>query len=84
MVAAARASHVVLMEAFMYRRHPQTAKFVEIVRTGELGRAGARQDRRVRLHSTRDWVHVPSPWVVNREGAAPVDLAVSRGSRMAR
>jgi len=36
-VAAARAAGVTLMEAFMYRCHPQTAKVAEIVRSGALG-----------------------------------------------
>ncbi len=39
-VAAARAAGVVLMEAFMYRCHPQTAKVVELVAGGALGRVG--------------------------------------------
>jgi len=34
---AARQNGVFLMEAFMYRAHPQTAKIVEIVRSGVLG-----------------------------------------------
>lgn len=37
MAAAAREHGVLLMEAFMYRCHPQTAKVLEIVRTGVLG-----------------------------------------------
>ncbi len=40
MVQAARDHHVVLMEAFMYRCHPQTAKIVELVRSGVLGTVG--------------------------------------------
>ena len=36
--AACREANVLLMEAFMYRCHPQTAKIVEIVRSGALGR----------------------------------------------
>jgi predicted dehydrogenase len=40
MVAAARAKGVILMEAFMYRCAPQTAKIVEIVRSGVLGKIG--------------------------------------------
>ena len=36
-VAAARAHGVLLMEAFMYRCHPQMARVVEIVRSGTLG-----------------------------------------------
>lgn len=42
-VAACRAANVLLMEAFMYRCHPQTAKIVEIVRSGVLGRIGVVQ-----------------------------------------
>lgn len=37
-VAACRAANVLLMEAFMYRCHPQTAKIIERVRSGVLGR----------------------------------------------
>jgi predicted dehydrogenase/aryl-alcohol dehydrogenase-like predicted oxidoreductase len=36
-VEATRRNGVILMEAFMYRCHPQTAKIVEIVSSGELG-----------------------------------------------
>jgi predicted dehydrogenase len=36
-VAAARKHKVLLMEAFMYRLHPQTRKLVELVRTGAIG-----------------------------------------------
>jgi len=39
-VEACRAAGVMLMEAFMYRCHPQTAKIVEIVRSGAIGRVG--------------------------------------------
>ncbi len=39
-VDAARRHGVLLMEAFMYRCHPQTAKIVELVRAGALGRVG--------------------------------------------
>ncbi|HTZ19243.1 MAG TPA: Gfo/Idh/MocA family oxidoreductase [Opitutaceae bacterium] len=35
---ACRASGVLFMEAFMYRCHPQTAKIVELIRDGALGR----------------------------------------------
>ncbi|EIP97959.1 putative dehydrogenase [Opitutaceae bacterium TAV1] len=37
MVQAARDHGVVLMEAFMYRCHPQTARIVELIREGALG-----------------------------------------------
>ncbi len=36
-VEAARANDVFLMEAFMYRCHPQTAKLVELLRDGAVG-----------------------------------------------
>ncbi len=39
-VAAARTAGVTLMEAFMYRCHPQTAKLAELVRDGAIGRLG--------------------------------------------
>jgi predicted dehydrogenase len=39
-VAAARTRGVLLMEAFMYRCHPQTAKVVELVTGGAIGRVG--------------------------------------------
>jgi predicted dehydrogenase len=35
--AAAREHRVFLMEAFMYRCHPQTAKLVELIRAGAIG-----------------------------------------------
>ncbi len=38
---AARQNGVFLMEAFMYRCHPQTATIVEIVRSGQLGEVRA-------------------------------------------
>lgn len=43
MVEAARANNVFLMEAFMYRCHPQTHRIVELVREGVLGRVGLLQ-----------------------------------------
>lgn len=36
-IDAARVNDVFLMEAFMYRCHPQTAKLVEIIRDGAIG-----------------------------------------------
>jgi len=38
MIEAAREQGVFLMEAFMYRCHPQTAKLVELIREGAIGR----------------------------------------------
>lgn len=38
MIEAARANKVFLMEAFMYRCHPQTQKLAELVREGAVGR----------------------------------------------
>ena len=38
MIEAARRNDVFLMEAFMYRCHPQTAKLVELIRSGAIGR----------------------------------------------
>ncbi len=34
---AARAHHIFLMEAFMYRCHPQTAALIELIRSGAIG-----------------------------------------------
>ncbi len=39
-VAAARAAGVTLMEAYMYRCHPQTARLAALVREGAIGRLG--------------------------------------------
>ena len=39
--AAAEAAGRVLMEGFMYRHHPQTARVVELVRSGAIGRVRA-------------------------------------------
>lgn len=36
-IGAVRSARVFLMEAFMYRCHPQTAKLVQIVRNGDIG-----------------------------------------------
>jgi predicted dehydrogenase len=41
--AAAREHGVFLMEAFMYRCHPQTARVVELIRGGEIGQVGVVQ-----------------------------------------
>jgi predicted dehydrogenase/aryl-alcohol dehydrogenase-like predicted oxidoreductase len=40
---AAREHGVFLMEAFMYRCHPQTAKLVELIRSGVIGQVGVIQ-----------------------------------------
>lgn len=37
MVEAARSNNVFLMEAFMYRCHPQTEKLVELISSGVIG-----------------------------------------------
>jgi predicted dehydrogenase len=37
---AARENGVFLMEAFMYRCHPQTAKLIELIRSGAIGQVG--------------------------------------------
>lgn len=37
---AARENGVFMMEGFMYRCHPQTAKLVELIRSGAIGRIG--------------------------------------------
>ncbi len=37
---AAREHRVFLMEAFMYRCHPQTARLLELIRTGAIGEVG--------------------------------------------
>ena len=42
-VEAARRNDVFLMEAFMYRCHPQTAKLVELIRRGVIGEVRAVQ-----------------------------------------
>jgi predicted dehydrogenase len=39
-IDGARTHGVLLMEAYMYRCHPQTARVVELVRSGVLGRVG--------------------------------------------
>ena len=40
---AARENGVFLMEAFMYRCHPQTTKLVELIRDGDIGEVGVIQ-----------------------------------------
>ena len=40
---AARENGVFLMEAFMYRCHPQTARMIELIRSGAIGQVGVIQ-----------------------------------------
>jgi predicted dehydrogenase/aryl-alcohol dehydrogenase-like predicted oxidoreductase len=42
-VEAAEVHHVFLMEAFMYRCHPQTAKVVQLIREGAIGKVSVIQ-----------------------------------------
>ena len=42
-VEAVRENNVFLMEAFMYRCHPQTARLVELIREGAIGEVGVIQ-----------------------------------------
>lgn len=43
MIAAARENNVFLMEAYMYRCHPQTARLVDLIRDGAIGEIGVIQ-----------------------------------------
>src|SRR5258708_15012337 len=42
-VEAAQRHDVFLMEAYMYRCHPQTTKLLELIRSGEIGQVGVIQ-----------------------------------------
>src|SRR5687767_6145 len=53
-VEAARESGVFLMEAFMYRTHPQAARLVELLRAGSIGE--------VRVIQAAFGFHWPKPW----------------------
>jgi predicted dehydrogenase/aryl-alcohol dehydrogenase-like predicted oxidoreductase len=53
-IEAAIANDVFLMEAFMYRCHPQTAKIVELIRSGAIGE--------VRVIQAAFSFHWPKPW----------------------
>jgi predicted dehydrogenase/aryl-alcohol dehydrogenase-like predicted oxidoreductase len=53
-IEAARAHDVFLMEAFMYRCHPQTAKLIELIQRRIIG------DVRI-IHATFSF-HWPKPW----------------------
>ncbi len=43
MIEAARQHHVFLMEAYMYRCHPQTARLAQLIREGVIGQVGVIQ-----------------------------------------
>jgi predicted dehydrogenase/aryl-alcohol dehydrogenase-like predicted oxidoreductase len=53
-IEAAKESGVFLMEAFMYRAHPQTVRLVEILRSGAIGE--------VRMIQGAFGFHWPKPW----------------------
>ncbi|MEA2710873.1 MAG: hypothetical protein QOF78_3474 [Phycisphaerales bacterium] len=53
-IEAARESDVFLMEAFMYRCHPQTARLIELLRAGAIGE--------VRMIQAAFGFHWPKPW----------------------
>src|SRR5688500_8753877 len=53
-IEAARESGVFLMEAFMYRCHPQTARLVELLKAGAIGD--------VRMIQAAYGFHWPKPW----------------------
>lgn len=79
MFEAARRANVVLMEAFMYRCHPQTAKVVELVGSGSLGTIGLVQatfsfHNRAEL-SSRFWSRELGGGGILDVGCYPVSLA---------
>ena len=53
-IEAARENDVFLMEAFMYRAHPQTIRLLEILRSGAIGE--------VRMIQGAFGFHWPKPW----------------------
>lgn len=53
MYAAARKANRVLIEAFMYRAHPQTAKVVELIRSGAIG--NVKEIRTSFCYRVRNW-----------------------------
>ena len=69
--AAERAGRV-LMEAFMWRYHPQTEAVVRLVGEGAIGRA-ARRPRRVRLRA-RPGRRATCAWQGDLEGGALMDV----------
>lgn len=83
MLRAARRHGVFLMEAFMYRCHPQTAAIIELLQAGAIGRL-QRIEARFHLDRTFD----PAHRLFNRElgGGSILDLGcypVSFSRRMA-
>lgn len=83
MVDAARRRRVFLMEAFMYRCHPQTTKLAELVRDGAIGEL-----RAIHANFTVPFKFDPAHRIFNRElgGGAILDLGcypVSFARRMA-
>lgn len=83
MVAAARTHGVFLMEAFMYRCHPQTARLAELVRDGAIGEL-----RAIHAHFTVPFKFDPAHRIFAKElgGGAILDLGcypVSFSRRMA-
>jgi predicted dehydrogenase len=76
---AAQQAGVVLMEAFMYRCHPQTARIVELVRQGTLGRVGLVQAsfgfQRTFDPNQRLWNHALGGGGILDVGCYPVSFA---------
>src|SRR5678809_1408967 len=66
MQAAARKHGCIVMEAFMYRHHPQTLKVQEIVKSGSLG--------------TLKLVRGSFSFMLSREGDVRLDPAMGGGS----
>lgn len=79
MVEAAREHGVVLMEAFMYRCHPQTAKIAELIRSGALGTIGLVQAafgfRGDYNPSSRLWANAAGGGGILDVGCYPVSMA---------
>lgn len=79
MFGAAREADVLLMEAFMYRCHPQTAKVVELVRSGALGKVGSIQTtfsfRNTSELTSRFWSRELGGGGILDVGCYPVSLA---------
>jgi predicted dehydrogenase/aryl-alcohol dehydrogenase-like predicted oxidoreductase len=61
-VEAARRNGVQLMEAFMYRCHPQTARVVELIQSGVLGEV-----RQIEATFAFDGQHLPESRLMNPE-----------------